>query len=261
MSIIAQLANSKLRRTGIVSGVYEPSLFYGQPLYSAISMPAGLIEWFAKRLALERLKRRIFSTESAEDREIESELYDAFVTDYGEIVLKPTGVDKSEEVHDDLRGDIVNLVVERDDSTTITALDISLDEAALDHLPVEEERVENAVNFWLEKDDLSVTFDEKSRVGPLLTIYVPSTRKGDVKGGIEAVSEILARLIHTDDHLWHFIYEHIEAGHDLDRYLDDSQEVEELREEIGDDEFEELMRYLAGSFSGHDPELNVDESD
>lgn len=222
-------------------------------------MSAAIIEWFAKHLALETLKRWIFPDRWGEDREIESELYDAFVADYEVIDLtEPTGVDKLEGVPDDLQSQIVNLAVERVGSSAMTVVDISLEEDALNHLPPEEERVENAVNFWLEKDDVTVAFRKHSRVGPLLTIYIPSTRKADVKSGIEAVREILTRLIHSDNHLWGFVYELLEEGHSINQLLNENQEIKELREEIGDDEFKELIRYLAGSFSGHDPEIDVD---
>lgn len=76
-------------------------------------MLAGVIEWFAKRLALEPLKRRLVVDQSGEDRKVESELYDTFVTESAEIDLtEVAGVDESERVSDELRGEIVNLTMD-----------------------------------------------------------------------------------------------------------------------------------------------------
>jgi len=83
--------------------------------------------------------------------------------------------------------------------------------------------------------------------------------KRDIKAGIEAVRGILARLIHMELQIWQYLYEQVEARYDLDRYLD-GKEVEKLRQELGGEKFEELTRYLAGSFAGYDPKLELDEN-
>ncbi|WP_276302559.1 hypothetical protein [Halorussus lipolyticus] len=147
-------------------------------------MPIGPIEWFAKRILLEKVKHSLFPHDNPTEREIEDELYNTFVRDTEEFELTPpTGGEDEEPAvlnrpDEDIHGEIINLASGQDTTTGVTCVEITFDEAILNYLPPEE-RTENAIRFWFQKDDIDISFDENSRIGPLFSMYLPSTRKSN----------------------------------------------------------------------------------
>lgn len=213
----------------------------------------GLAEWLAGNISLEYIRRKWPPSEEVSTKEVEDELWDTFGEET--LTLSPPNweesIDGLVDVEDELQGEVLNIDVDSVDGEHVTTVGLSFDEDLVKYLPENEERAENSIRFWLERDKLSASFYKNSRVGPILEIHIPSTQKSEVNIALRVVSEIVSRVVYFDTTMAHYAFEHLEAGLPIESI------VEELPSEFGDlsgDEVEDATRLMFGSIAGHDPE-------
>lgn len=222
-------------------------------------MIVGLIEWFAKKIGFEYIKNRYFGSDDRSDSEIEDELWESFAGRefiLSQPVLPDDSVaDELVEVEEEITGEIVGIDVFTHRKRTYTRIDIAFDDSLLTCLPNEEKRAENSLSFWYEKDEVSISFENQSRVGPLLSVIVPSIRKSQIDRTIRAVSETTSRTVYLDTLMMDLAYQALEAGFDQGAGLDElNEEVDDLSKE----ELREALRVLLGTVTGHEPEYQLE---
>ncbi len=61
-------------------------------------------------------------------------------------------------------------------------------------------------------------------------------------------------------HLTRFTYEALEAGFDLDDLFEDTAELTQMKEEIGEEEAKEAIQFLLGSAAGYDPDYGSEST-
>lgn len=228
---------------------------------------SSTIEWFLKKFVFEVLRRHLFRNEGKSIEEMENELYDRFV---GEsfVLTPPQGshdsdyVNESErspiiDIEEDIHGRIVSVEVLEVDDGTGAVVDIAFDEELLQYVPREEDRVENSIGFWLQKDDLSVEFSKRTRLGPLISIYTPSIKRNRVNTTIEVIKEIISRVVYLDTGYAKLLYEHLEADMPISSTV--IEEIASQSDELSETELKEMIRYLTGSIAGFEPESRLKE--